>query len=255
MTDYEEHMDRRTLRAVLGLSNARRLDDVRRWMDVRPDFRHAVGRVVGAPILASLPRDDFQPVRDWFGITCAAHPFNYEEQRWLKLTETQVMAGFCSFLTEGPSARVTTFLHATAPWIEWSDTIAEWEVEVEVPAADRKRMDLVIRPKADGEAGGLVIEAKLWSNLKGNPLELYRRRAGSGNYNISTRPDASGIHRGALVVVAPRLTAGIAGRLQKHAAWKFMSWAMLLSRFERLLDPAIDSGEFAKFRKKVWECL
>lgn len=254
MTRYEMPMGREEYQAVAAIVRESGLDDIRSWMAIRPDIRHAARTVQECAALAPDMDEGFIRLRKWFGVTGPNHPFANDPEIWLTLTETQVMAGFCHFIKVGPAERVRTFLTACAPWIAWPREGVVWKARTEVPTKSG-RIDMIVWAQYDGQSWGLVVEAKFGAKIARNPLPQYRQRATEKEFQLVFDDGPRAGARAALLVVAPDLTDEIAGRLRKNRSWQFMSWLSLLSRFERTLDPKNDDAEFAEFRKKVWKCL
>lgn len=220
------------------------------WAErIEGDLKKAL-RVLGQHS-RSLPEEAYvggQAIRKWFGEGDEHHCFSQSVEPWLALTETQVMSGLAYHLNKHGKPALLAFLRAAAPG-EWPQTLesCQAEVEVLVPRSGC-RIDMLVSATYGGQKVGVVIEAKLGSTLRDNPLADYRRfirdkRGMVGDQTI-------------FIILDVARCRETDRRLARNKGWKTLSWHVFLVRLEKELRAiGITDLAFAAHRHRIWRRL
>ena len=227
-------------------------EDARRVLSELGDVRsHAVAVAIRRAVLPFADMPDWssgiQAIESVFALNRTPHLFRTEPSvSWAKFTEPQLTKGFARFLNDPePVARVgrvQALLKALGA-TELGEGMTEVTVTAEAPISGNKRIDLLIKWRDTSDRPyAVAIEAKLGHHVTSGQLPAYRNHLRRIAKN-----------RRLLVVVAPRLTAGIDRSLRRNRDWRWTTWRDLLIAYERALPVDYDDAEYLRFRRTLWD--
>lgn len=191
--------------------------------------------------------DNFAALISVFNLCKPSHFLSREPIVWTIFHEPQITGGFAHFLeTEDPAykdIRVRAFLRALG--VATSEGMSALKVEAEHTTNGNKRIDLLVTwEDEDARKNAAVIEAKFGHLVSHGQLKTYRRHV---RWTLKVDADAC-----TFVVAAPRENANIDKELRRNRNWRFISWHILLLRFDKILPIEADSEAFRQFRRTVW---
>lgn len=216
----------------------------------------------GDAVLQAVRAGDFDRIpRAWgtavlapFVCGPAAHAFDEPAHSWANFREPQFTAGLAHFLSTGVRAvrneRVRSFLAAAlrcAGAEPMARRVEACEIVGSEAVAEEARVDLVVQILTpEGEAFGVVMEAKFGHHLTRGQLPAARRHAATRGLTDDNA---------AFIVVLPDVAdvGSAVFRKAGNRSWRAVSWWSLMTGIETGATAGNDDRPYRAFRHTLWK--